>query len=445
MSIVINYDEFLPNIRDNRASSGSVTIDVTQRKIIFNRLHLESGLVPYGSEKAELNLTMKDGQEVTIPLSPSITPINSLMLDETVTIQESWEYAKLSSIYFQHTNSNGATERRTLRFPEDTVIIFNVDPSIDLTTTNNRTLYENDTYNISGTAQDSDAGDVVTVRYSINNGQERAIDTRISDGSSFSFNHTLTFRQGRLYRNDTAVTGELAEGSEHVLRVWVEDDNGGQSEVVQRSFYVVPNRMPELTVEPFGSRSDLIDSDKITFRGEASDPDGNDITVSYKINNGSYQQVYSGQGGVFEFQVEVGSLNDGENNVTIRSQDSYGAEVQKVLRVNKSGESVPLKTAVERYKIIPPNGTAKGVVLWLQRETGDLIANARIHMGANGEPENFQDMTLEATSFVEDGIEEDEWTFDNGEEAENIILEVTMERNSTSSDEGIKLINGVLS
>lgn len=318
-------------------------------------------------------------------------------------------------------------------------------PTITLDTTDNRTLYENDTYNISGTAQDSDAGDVVTVRYSINNGQERAIDTRISDGSSFSFNHTLTFRQGRLYRNDTAVTGELAEGSEHVLRVWVEDDNGGQSEVVQRSFYVVPNRMPELTVEPFGSRTDLIDSDKITFRGEASDPDGNDITVSYKINNGSYQQVYSGQGGAFEFQVAVGDLNNGENNVTIRSQDSYGAEVQKVLRVNKSGESVPLKTAVERYKIIPPNGTAKGVVLWLQRETGDLIANARIHMGTNGDPENFQDMTLEATSFVEDGIEEDEWTFDNGEEAENIILEITMERNSTSSNEGIKLINGVLS
>jgi hypothetical protein len=318
-------------------------------------------------------------------------------------------------------------------------------PTVTLNTTNNRTLYENDTFSIDGTTRDTDSGNVVNVKYQINSGTVRAIATQISNGSAFPFNKVLTFKQNKLYDGANAVTADLAEGTQHVLKVWAEDDQGGKSAEQIRTFYVVPNRPATLTVEPFSTRTDLIDSDSITVNGSVSDPDNNTVTVKYKIANGSFTEVYNGGSGSFSFNVTLADLAVGANTITVQAVDSYGAITSKTLSVNKAENNQLLLTSVARYKLTPPNGTAKGAVLWIQREVGDLVVDAEISMGMNGQSENFQPMTKESTAFVTEGIEEDEFTFDNATDAENIILKLTMTRSSTASDKGIKLISGVLS
>lgn len=324
-------------------------------------------------------------------------------------------------------------------------VSFNASPTIVLNTTDNRTLYESDVFTIDGTTTDADSGNVVNVKYQINGGTIRAIATSISTGAAIPFNKVLTFKGSMLYDGATAVTSNLAEGSQHVLKVWSEDDQGGKSAESIRAFYVVPNRPATLTIDAFSQRTDLIDSDAITISGNVSDPDNNNVVVKYKIANGSFTEVYSGSGGSFSFQVSLSALNIGANTITIQATDSYGAVTSKTLSVNKAENSQPLLTSVVRYKLTPPNGTAKGVVLWIQREVGDLVVDAEISMGANGAAENFVPMVKESMAFVTEGIEEDEFTFENASAVENIVLKLTMTRSSVASDKGIKLVSGVLS
>lgn len=130
------------------------------------------------------------------------------------------------------------------------ITLLNSNPTVTLTTADNRTLYENDTYNISGSATDTDSGNVVMVKYQINGGTIRTIATQVSTGAAVPFNRVLTFKAGVLYDGATAVTGNLAEGTQHVLTVWAEDDRGGKSAEQTRTFYVVP--FPNLTVKVNG-------------------------------------------------------------------------------------------------------------------------------------------------------------------------------------------------
>jgi hypothetical protein len=365
----------------------------------------------------------------------------------------SYDYVNIANI----ANSSNSTIRFRVRARDDAgaysgyrysdtySLDWNSAPILSLNTTENRTLYENDTFTISGTATDTNSNDVVTVRYQINSEPDKAIATRISDGSAFSFNRALTFRQGKLYNGDTAVTGDLAEGTQHVLRVWAEDDQGGVSAEQVRTFYVVPNRPASLTIDPFAQRNDLINTDAVTISGNVSDPDNNGVTVKYKINNGSYVEVYNGQGGAFSFQVLLESLLVGVNTITIQATDSYGAITSKTLQVTKNENNQPLLTGVTRYKLSPPNGTASGIVLWIQREVGDLAVDVEVSMTAAGEAENFVPMTLESTAFVTDGIEEDEFIFDAAAPKENIVLTITETRSTAASKKAIKQISGVLS
>lgn len=321
----------------------------------------------------------------------------------------------------------------------------NTAPTLSLGTTDNRTLYENDAFNIAGSATDADSGNVVSVKYQLNGGTERAITSGISTGASIPFNRSLTFKGGMLYDGSTAVTPALAESTTHSLRVWAEDDKGGKSAVQTRLFTVVANRPAALTIEPFVVTNNLIDSDTMTIKGSVADPEGNTVVVRYKIGSGSYIEILNGVGGPFTIPIKLSALKSGANAVTIQATDSYGAVASKTLNIAKSGNDLPLKTSVTRYKINPPNGSAKGVLLWIEREVGDLIVDAEISATMAGEAESFVPMTKTSTAFVTDGIEEDEFTYDAGTAKENIVLKLTMTRASTATNIGIKLISGVLS
>lgn len=324
-------------------------------------------------------------------------------------------------------------------------IMSNKAPTLILATSDAKTLYENSVIEISGTAKDGDVGDVVMVKYSINGGTARSITSPISTGVDVPFYKALTFRSSKLFDGATEITATLGEGTQHVLKVWCEDDKGAKSAEQTRTFYVVPNRPASLTINPISQQIDLVDADKVNVSGNVSDPDSNVVSVKYKIANGSFSEVYNGTGGTFTFDVSLTHLTIGENILTVQATDSYGAVTQKTLKITKAQNSQPLKQAVTRYKLTPPNGTAKGVLLWIQREVGDLVVDAEISMTAAGAPEDFKPMTKSSTAFVRTGIEEDEFTFEHTESVANIILKVTMTRTSTASTQGITLISGVLS
>ncbi|MBU5211084.1 hypothetical protein [Heyndrickxia oleronia] len=325
-------------------------------------------------------------------------------------------------------------------------IVQNSNPTLTLNSpSDNTTLYETDTLNIEGYAADVDNGNIVNARYQLNGGTIRALATGISTGSNtIPFNKQLTFRGGKLYDGDTAVTDELAEGVAHQLKVWSEDDQGGKSPEQLRHFYVVPNRPPALTIDPFATKSDLINADKVTISGTASDPDGNTVVVSYKLNKGMSTEVYRGKDGAWSFDLSLKDLVAGENTVAIEVVDSYNSKTSKTLKLNKNRVATPLLTSEVRYKIDPPSGTAKGVLLWVQRDVG-LTVTADISMGLKNEQETYEAMTLTNTAPVSAGVVEDEFVFEATAEKDNIMLKLTLSRESADVNDAITPISGVLS
>nr|WP_255253095.1 Ig-like domain-containing protein [Brevibacillus laterosporus] len=78
---------------------------------------------------------------------------------------------------------------------------------------NNQMLTENATLSIQGTASDINKDNVVTVKYQVNKGMARALQSGVSNGSTpISFAKTLTFQAKRLYDCTTDITeSDLAQ------------------------------------------------------------------------------------------------------------------------------------------------------------------------------------------------------------------------------------------
>lgn len=317
-------------------------------------------------------------------------------------------------------------------------------PTVTLNTTDNRTLYENDTFTIDGQALDTDNGNVVNVKYSIDGVVTKAIVADVSNGTTpLAFNKQLTFKNGKLFDGETALTDTLIEGTAHQLKVWAEDDQGGKSADQIRSFYVVPNRVPALSIDQV-TPSGIIDSDKFTITGSCSDPDGNEVAVAYKINGGLSKEIYRGKDSAWNFEVSLKELVVGENAIVVEVTDSYNFKTSKTIKLNKNEVKTPILQSVARYKITPPKSTAKGVLLWIQRDIG-LSIDAEISMTLNNEQEQYIAMSKTNTAPINSSIEEDEFTYEASEEKENIIVKLKLTRESTDVSDAITLISGVLS
>ncbi|MED4455891.1 Ig-like domain-containing protein [Metabacillus fastidiosus] len=321
----------------------------------------------------------------------------------------------------------------------------NSTPTLTLNTANNHTLYENDMFVIDGQASDIDNGNIVSVKYQLSNGQIRVLAVGISDGTSkITFNKQLIFKAGKLFDGETPITDSLTEGIAHQLKVWSEDDQGGKAMEEIRTFFVVPNRPPSLTIDAFTNQTDLINNDTITISGTATDPDGNDVKVSYKLNNGLSTEILSGVAGPWSFDLKLKDLIYGENIIIVEVIDSYNFKFSKTIKPNKIENVTPLLQSDVRYKITPPSGSAKGVLLWIQREAA-LSVSAEISMTLNGEQEQFVPMTLEGTTALGDtGIVEDEFLSETVSPKENIIVKLNLSRESTNINPAITLISGVL-
>ncbi|MED1726213.1 Ig-like domain-containing protein [Brevibacillus parabrevis] len=118
-------------------------------------------------------------------------------------------------------------------------IIFNTSPTLSLTSlADNQTLTEGATYTLSGTVSDTDAGQALSVKYSIGGGPTQSIALGTSDGTTAkSFSKTLTYSAGRFWDGSTDVSGLLPSEASSI-QIWV-NDGSDDSAKATRSFTVV--------------------------------------------------------------------------------------------------------------------------------------------------------------------------------------------------------------
>lgn len=321
----------------------------------------------------------------------------------------------------------------------------NKTPTLSLITANNLVLTEENTLPITGSATDLDSGNVVTVKYKINNGSERNLDSRVSDGSSpIPFSKTLAYRGGRLYDGTTDVSGLLAEGTTHTLSVWATDDKGGSSPIATRSFTVKYNKAPIVTVDTFTPvQSGLIPPDSLSLSGTASDPDGNTITVKGKLNTGSEKTLLSGvSSGNWSFPFKVSELKTGANTITITATDQFGASTVKTFNVNNSITEVPMKKAVARYKVLPPLGSAKEILAWQKREKGDLTIDCEASFVDVGQPEQYVAMVKDSVDLNTEITEDQLYGMATAPKAD-VIFKQTLSRTNANSTQAATMLVGV--
>ncbi|MFF2531359.1 OmpL47-type beta-barrel domain-containing protein [Brevibacillus sp. NPDC058079] len=102
----------------------------------------------------------------------------------------------------------------------------NATPTFTMTSPgDNQTYYRGQSFQIIGTAKDTDIGDTMSVKWAIDGGTENVLSTIVANGQNqaFSYNYTLP--------------NNLADGK-HTLQVWVMDNKGGVSSANSRTFIV---------------------------------------------------------------------------------------------------------------------------------------------------------------------------------------------------------------
>ena len=217
------------------------------------------------------------------------------------------------------------------------------------------------------------------------------------------------------------------------------------SVIVEKSFYVIPNRAPLLSVDAVVP-SGVVDTDKFNISGKASDEDANStLKVTRRINNGNAVEIYSGQGGDWEFDISLGQLKIGENTIVVEVTDNYDAKTSKTIKLNKNNVKTPILHSVARYKINPPAGSAKGVLLFIERDN-KLDLKVELSMTLAGEQEQYETLTPEDTAPMSynDNIVEDTFYYETTEPKENIVLKLSTTRPDDKVNHKIHLISGAV-
>jgi hypothetical protein len=267
------------------------------------------------------------------PLSYSEVIDGTAAITGTVQCSIRYMHSNLSQSSAEMTaTASGSTQGMT------TVLVIepkaNSQPTLTLTSpANNQTLSEGNVFSIQGSAGDTDSGNVVTVKYKINSGTTRAIASGVSDGSSpISFSKALTYSNKRLFDGSTDIVGaDLAEGVDHTLTVWAEDDQGGKSAEVTRKFRVIHNRPPVIS----GTDTNLGVRNTIpTITYSVTEPEGQSITITEYINGVQTKTFTAIDGQEYTFEITQDqwlrlALNT-PHQVKIRATDSKGLYSERV-------------------------------------------------------------------------------------------------------------------
>jgi hypothetical protein len=280
-------------------------------------------------------------------------------------------------------------------------------PTISLTSpTNNQTLSEGNTLPVEGTAGDTDNGNVVTVKYKINNGPTRAIASGVSDGSSpISFARTLTYSNKRLWDGSTDIVGaDLAEGVDHTLTVWAEDDQGGKSAEVTRKFRVIWNRPPSIS----GANEDLgtimVPPSKAYT---VTEPEGNPFTITEKIN-GNVIRSFEGVAGREETVTIPHDLwirldLDTPHSLTVEATDSKGLTSTRTFTFTRKETHIEFMLDFDNPDVeahFTLDGMPKRVLVTLERylPPGSSVEFVRVCNNAMDQTPTWEDATAAVTA-----------------------------------------------
>lgn len=251
-----------------------------------------------------------------------------------------------------------------------TILVSNQPPTLTLTSpSNNQTLVEGNTYVIAGTATEADAGNVVTVKYKIDNGTTYNITAAVSDGSTpLNFSKTLTYLNNRLYDGETAITPILDDKITHTLTVWAEDDKTGKSPDTVRNFTVLYNQPPQIsgTDEDLGSISA-----PPSINYTVTDAEGYSFTVTEAVD-GTTIRTFPGVDGQQETltipnDIWITLQPDVEHKLTITATDQYNASSIRTYTFKRTIDGIelvtktPLPADVKPYRMaITLNGSYTG-------------------------------------------------------------------------------------
>ncbi|GEC93836.1 Ig-like domain-containing protein [Brevibacillus brevis] len=308
---------------------------------------------------------------------------------------------------------------------------------------NGMKLSVGNTYMVTGTTLDTDPGDIVSVYVRVNKGTNYRIAQGSVDGvNPLAFNKTLTLTGGALKDGTTAVSGLLDEGATHLLEVWSEDNKGGTSIIAERTFTVMLNRPPTLTHTFVANNDNLSDDSPITINGTVSDPDGQAVSMKYRLNGGADVPI-SISGGAWTITVTPKQMVNGSNSLVITAADSLGATTVLTFSLTRSVTKTRLKTSHARYKLSPQSTTAKEVLAWLQHETGDLNVDGALSIVAAGAAESYKAMTKTSAPVIT-GIVETEFIGTYATGNAQLHLKLTLSSNDANSTAAATSLSGAI-
>ncbi|WP_408895373.1 fibronectin type III domain-containing protein [Paenibacillus taichungensis] len=204
----------------------------------------------------------------------------------------------------------------------------------------NQSYYKGQTLQIAGTTKDTDIGDLLTVKWSIDGGAENVLSTLTANGSNqqFSSNYTLP--------------STISDGA-HSLQVWVMDDKGGVSTANTVNFtiksFVVPGQP-------------VISSTSNTGFTVSWDKKENESAVTYELLNVTTNQT-----------INAGSAN----SATITGLSPNTNYTFKVRAKNSSGSYTDYSAQTSNYTFA--NAPSEATVT----QTGN---SPNLKWSANGNP-----------------------------------------------------------
>jgi len=238
----------------------------------------------------------------------------------------------------------------------------------------NRVLSEgNNQYPVAGSASDNDSGNVVTIYCKIDNGPKRALQSGVSNGSApISFSKTLIYNNKRIWDGTTDITGvDLAENTNHTLTVWSEDDQGGKSADVTRTFQVIWNRPPVIS----GTNEDLgTITTPPTKSYSVTDPEGESFTITEKIDD-TVIRTFPGVAGQQEeitipHDLWIRLDLDNQHSLTVEATDSKGMTSTRTFTFMRFETHIELMLNFDNPDVqahFTPDGMPERILVTLER------------------------------------------------------------------------------
>lgn len=195
--------------------------------------------------------------------------------------------------------------------------ILNTPPTIKVTSNTKPVYYPGEIFSFSGTVNDVDNGDIVSIKYSLDGGPEQII------GNNYMPNGTpITYLQ------NLTLTNTIQEGR-HMIQIWAMDDKKNISEATTINFNVAFDRTsPSMThkIQPETWTKDIVN-----IQVEASDQETgikNIILPDQTVINGNQSSYSVQENGEYIFIAEDKAGNRAQHVVSIRNIDHQSPEVK---------------------------------------------------------------------------------------------------------------------